>query len=63
MGLAPYGRPVYRDQILTHLVELKPDGSLWLDMQYLDYYAGKPVMGPALGPREHLFAKHSQGSR
>ena len=40
MGLAPYGRPVYRDQILKHLVDLKPDGSLWLDMQYFNYCQG-----------------------
>jgi carbamoyltransferase len=40
MGLAPYGRPVYRDQILQHLVDLKPDGSLWLDMAYFNYCQG-----------------------
>ena len=32
MGLAPYGRPIYRDLIYKHLIDLKPDGSLWLDM-------------------------------
>jgi carbamoyltransferase len=40
MGLAPYGRPVYRDLILERLVDLKPDGSLWLDMQYFNYCQG-----------------------
>jgi carbamoyltransferase len=40
MGLAPYGRPVYKDLILKHLVDLKPDGSLWLDMQYFNYCQG-----------------------
>src|SRR5213593_814936 len=27
MGLAPYGKPAYAQQILDHLVDLKPDGS------------------------------------
>ena len=40
MGLAPYGRPVYRDLILKHLIDLKPDGSLWLNMEYFNYCQG-----------------------
>ena len=40
MGLAPYGRPIYRDLILQHLVDLKPDGSLWLNMEYFNYCQG-----------------------
>jgi carbamoyltransferase len=40
MGLAPYGRPIYRDLIYKHLVDLKPDGSLWLDMTYFNYCQG-----------------------
>jgi carbamoyltransferase len=40
MGLAPYGRPIYRDQILERLVRLGEDGSLFLDMSYFDYLRG-----------------------
>ncbi len=40
MGLAPYGEPVYRQRILDHLVDLKPDGSFRLDLSYFDYVAG-----------------------
>ncbi len=40
MGLAPYGRPIYRDLILKHLVDLKEDGSFRLDMKYFDYCTG-----------------------
>ncbi len=40
MGLAPYGRPVYRDLILRHLLDLKPDGSFRLDMSYFNYCQG-----------------------
>ena len=40
MGLAPYGRPRYRDAILEHLVDIKADGSLWLNMEYFNYCQG-----------------------
>ena len=40
MGLAPYGRPIYRDLILERLVDLKPDGSFWLNMDYFNYCQG-----------------------
>jgi carbamoyltransferase len=40
MGLAPYGRPVYEGLILKHLVELRPDGSFWMNMEYFNYCQG-----------------------
>ncbi|MCL5268740.1 MAG: hypothetical protein M1469_11665, partial [Bacteroidetes bacterium] len=40
MGLAPYGRPVYKDLILRELIDLKDDGSFKLDMKYFNYCAG-----------------------
>ena len=40
MGLAPYGQPVYKDQILEHLIDLKDDGSFRLDMSYFNYCQG-----------------------
>src|SRR5205807_42431 len=40
MGLAPYGQPVYRDLILNRLVDLKPDGSLRLNMDYFNFCQG-----------------------
>ncbi|MBI3491760.1 MAG: carbamoyltransferase, partial [Acidobacteria bacterium] len=46
MGLAPYGSPTYLDAIYTHLVDLKPDGSLWLDMDYFNYCRGLTMTGP-----------------
>ncbi|MEQ1897783.1 MAG: carbamoyltransferase [Vicinamibacterales bacterium] len=47
MGLAPYGRPVYKELILRHLIDLKPDGSFWLNMQYFNYSQGLTMTGPA----------------
>jgi len=40
MGLAPYGRPIYRQAILDHLADVRPDGSLRLDMDYFGYVSG-----------------------
>ncbi len=46
MGLAPYGEPRYREAILEHLVDLKPDGSFRLDQRYFDYCTGLTMTGP-----------------
>lgn len=40
MGLAPYGEPKYKDLILDNLIDLKEDGSFWLDQSYFDYATG-----------------------
>jgi len=40
MGLAPYGRPIYRDLILENLIDVKPDGSFRLNMDYFEYCTG-----------------------
>ncbi|AGA31470.1 carbamoyltransferase family protein [Singulisphaera acidiphila] len=40
MGLAPYGQPVYADLFFKHLLDLKGDGSLRMDMSYFNYAQG-----------------------
>jgi carbamoyltransferase len=40
MGLAPYGEPKYADLILEKLIDLKPDGSFRLNMDYFNYCQG-----------------------
>ncbi len=40
MGLAPYGEPKYADRILEHVMDLKEDGSFWLDQRYFNYGQG-----------------------
>lgn len=46
MGLAPYGDPSsertrrYTELIYDKLIDVKDDGSLWLNMNYFDYAAG-----------------------
>ena len=67
MGLAPYGKPVYQDAIYRHLVDLKPDGSLRLDMGYFTYCQGLTMTGPRFHrlfggpprqPEAHLEQRH-----
>jgi len=40
MGLAPYGEPIYAKTILDKLIDLKPDGSFRLAVEYFDYCTG-----------------------
>lgn len=63
MGLAPYGKPVYRDLILSELMDLKEDGSFKLNMKYFNYSVGltmtndkfnKLFGGPARKPESRV---------
>jgi len=45
MGLAPYGKPDYRDQILEHLIHLREDGSFQMNMDYFQYCQGLTMTG------------------
>ena len=40
MGLAPYGEPRYAPLILEKLIDVKPDGSFRLNIDYFDYCTG-----------------------
>ncbi len=40
MGLAPYGEPKFAKLILDKIVDVKPDGTFWLDQSYFDYCTG-----------------------
>ncbi|HUG18284.1 MAG TPA: carbamoyltransferase, partial [Planctomycetaceae bacterium] len=63
MGLAPYGRPLFADRILEHLMDLKEDGSFRMDMSYFNYCQGLTMTndkfhrlfgGPARPPETEL---------
>ncbi len=74
MGLAPYGDPTsarverYATLIRTHLVDLRPDGSIWLDQRYFDYATGLRMVHearwrqlfdlPARKPEDELLPAH-----
>ena len=40
MGLAPYGTPKYKNEILENLIDIKSDGSFKLNMKYFNYPTG-----------------------
>ncbi len=40
MGLAPYGKPIYKDLILDKIVDVKEDGSIRLDLSLFDFIGG-----------------------
>lgn len=54
MGLAPYGTPRYVDA-LREVIDVKDDGSVWLDLDYFPFPHGLTMTGPAMerlfGPR------------
>jgi carbamoyltransferase len=67
MGLAPYGEPRYAKLILDRLIDLKPDGSFMLDLNYFDYCTGLRMTndafhalfgGPPRGADELLTQRH-----
>ena len=48
MGLAPYGTPRFADRIREHVVDLREDGSLWLDLSYFDFIGGQNMTSARL---------------
>jgi carbamoyltransferase len=68
MGFAPYGNPRFRDLILSEIIDLKPDGSFRLNLEYFDFVAGltmtnrsfaKLFGGPRRKPEAELTQRHS----
>ena len=63
MGLAPYGKPTFKNLILDNLVDLKDDGTFRLNMKYFDYATGLKMINekflklfgqPVRDPKEDL---------
>src|SRR5262249_29849632 len=45
MGLAPYGEPKYVKTIKDRLIDIRDDGSLWMNMDYFTYPHGLTMTG------------------
>jgi len=67
MGLAPYGQPLYKETIYKHLINLKEDGSFWLNMKYFNYCQGLTMTnhafdelfgGPPRDPESTIEQRH-----
>lgn len=65
MGLAPYGEPKYYDLIMDEVIELKPDGSFRMNMDYFAYCHSVVMTNKRFeelfdGPRRKLEAELTQ---
>jgi carbamoyltransferase len=72
MGLAPYGEPRYADAIRRKLLDLKPDGSFWLNLDYFNFLRGTTMTnekfhrlfgGPPRGPEDPINSRHMDVAR
>ncbi len=67
MGLAPYGQPRYAGTIFEKIVDVKPDGSFRLNLEYFNYCTGLTMTngrfddlfgGPPRKPSEPVTQRH-----
>jgi len=67
MGLAPYGKPKYKNLILDNLIDIKMDGTYRINMKYFSYTTEFKMInknfcnlfgGPARKAEEKLTQKH-----
>ncbi len=72
MGLAPYGEPEFAGVIRRELLDLKPDGSFWLNLDYFNFLSGTTMTnekfyrlfgGPPRGPEEKITQRHMNVAR
>lgn len=72
MGLAPYGEPRFADAIRRELIDVKPDGSFRLNLDYFDFLRGTTMTnqrfdallgGPPRGPEEKIEPRHMDAAR
>jgi carbamoyltransferase len=72
MGLAPYGEPKYADVIRRELLDLKPDGSFWLNLDYFNFLRGTTMTnerfyrlfgGPRRKPEAPIERRHMDVAR
>ena len=60
MGLAPYGSPIYAEKIIKNLIDVKEDGSFWLDQNYFDYATGLTMTNDKF---DNLFGQKARDSK
>ena len=72
MGLAPYGEPIYAGAIRRELMDIKPDGSFWLNLDYFNFLSGTTMHnekfhrlfgGPPRKPGEKIAQRHMDVAR
>jgi carbamoyltransferase len=72
MGLAPYGEPKYAEAIRRELLDIKADGSFWLNLDYFNFLRGTTMTnerfhklfdGLPRGPKEKIQQRHMDVAR
>ncbi len=72
MGLAPYGEPRYAASITQELLDLKEDGSFWLNLDYFNFLRGTTMTnerfhrlfeGPPRTPESPIDQRHMDVAR
>jgi carbamoyltransferase len=72
MGLAPYGEPLHTEAILRELLDLKADGSFWMNLDYFNFLRGTTMTngrfhrlfgGPPRRPEEAIEQRHMDVAR
>jgi carbamoyltransferase len=72
MGLAPYGEPVHEQAILRELLDLKADGSFWMNLDYFNFLRGTTMTnarfhqlfgGPPRRPEDPIQQRHMDVAR
>ena len=72
MGLAPYGEPKFAEAIRRELMDVKADGSFWLNLDYFDFLRGTTMSnekfhrlfgGPPRQPEEKITQRHMDVAR
>jgi carbamoyltransferase len=72
MGLAPYGEPRYVRTIYEHLIDVKEDGSFWLNLDYFSFLRSFAMAnerfhrlfdGPPRPPESPLEQRHLDAAR
>lgn len=67
MGLAPYGSPRFAKVIHDELLDLKPDGSFWLNLDFFAFLQGRRMTnnrfhalfgGPPRNPEDAIESRH-----
>jgi carbamoyltransferase len=72
MGLAPYGEPRFAERIRSELLDLKPDGSFRLNLDYFGFLFGQSMSnerfhalfgGPPRKPEDPIESRHLDVAR
>lgn len=72
MGLAPYGEPRFAEAIRRELLDIKSDGSFWLNLDYFNFLSGTTMAnekfhqlfgGRPRGPEEKIEQRHMDVAR